>query len=163
MTAYLSLGANLGDRAGNLAAGLQRLREAGVRVERMSSLYETAPVGGPEQPAYLNLVARVTTDLGPRELLRLALAVETRLGRVRTVRWGPRTLDIDLLLYEGACAHDAELTLPHPRLTERQFVLVPLAEIAPDLPLPDGRTAAQAADPQDPSVRYYGPPPAGED
>ena len=161
-TAYLSLGANLGDRAGSLAAALEGLRAAGVRVARVSSVYETAPVGGPEQPAYLNLVARVETGLPPRELLRLGLAVEAELGRVRTVRWGPRTLDIDLLLYEDARSEDAELTLPHPRLTERQFVLVPLAEIAPEVVLPDGRTAAQAADPADPGVRYHGPAPRAE-
>jgi 2-amino-4-hydroxy-6-hydroxymethyldihydropteridine diphosphokinase len=160
MTAYLSLGANLGDRAGNLAAALARLEAAGVRVERVSSLYETAPVGGPPQPPYLNLVARVETSLPPRELLRLCLAVEAELGRVRTVHWGPRTVDIDLLLYEGATSDDLELTLPHPRMAERQFVLVPLAEIAPDLRLPDGRTAAEAADPGDPGVTYWTTPPA---
>ena len=159
MTAYLSLGANQGDRAGNLAAALARLEAAGVQVERVSSLYETAPIGGPPQPPYLNLAARVETVLPPRELLRLCLAVEAELGRVRTVHWGPRTLDLDLLLYEGATSDDPELTLPHPRLTERQFVLVPLAEIAPDLPLPDGRTAAESADPTNPGVKHHGPPP----
>jgi 2-amino-4-hydroxy-6-hydroxymethyldihydropteridine diphosphokinase len=101
----------------------------------------------------------VETSLAPRELLRLCLAVEAELGRERTERWGPRVIDIDLLLYEDAIADDPELTLPHPRLTERQFVLVPLAEIAPELGLPDGRTAAETADPTDPGVRYYGPRP----
>jgi 2-amino-4-hydroxy-6-hydroxymethyldihydropteridine diphosphokinase len=158
VTAYLSLGANLGDRAGHLVAALERLRAAGVPVAQVSSLYETAPVGGPPQPPYLNLVARVETSLPPRELLRLCLGVEAELGRVRTVHWGPRTVDIDLLLYEGAVSDDAELTLPHPRLTERQFVLVPLAEIAPDLRLPDGSTAGEAAEPGDPGVTRWGPP-----
>ena len=157
-TAYLSLGTNLGDRAAHLAAGLERLA-AVVRVVRVSSVYETAPVGGPPQPPYLNLVAEVETDLPPRELLRRCLAIEAELGRERTEHWGPRTLDIDLLLYEGVTSDDPELTLPHPRLTERQFVLVPLAEIAPELVLPDGRRAAEAADPEDPGIRRWGPVP----
>lgn len=158
MIAYLSLGANLGDREGNLTAGLERLAQAGVTVSRVSSLYETAPVGGPPQPPYLNLVAEVETDLPPRALLRLCLAIEAELGRERTEHWGPRTLDMDLLLYEGVTSDDPELTLPHPRLAERQFVLVPLAEIAPDLVLPDGRAAAAAADPEDPGVRPWASP-----
>ncbi len=156
-TAYLSLGANLGDREANLTSALHRLAETGVIVRRVSSLYETAPVGGPPQPPYLNLAVEVGTALSPRELLRLCLAIEAELGRVRTEHWGPRTLDIDLLLYEGVTSDGPELTLPHPRLAERQFVLAPLAEIAPDLRLPDGRTAAEAVDPGDPGVRAWGP------
>ncbi len=158
-TAYLSLGANLGDRETNLAAALARLEDAGVALSRVSSLYETDPLGGPPQPPYLNLVAEVQTELRPRELLRLCLTVEADLGRERTVRWGPRLLDIDLLLYANETSDDPELTLPHPRMMERQFVLVPLAEIAPDLRLPDGRPAAAAANQEGPGVRYWGSPP----
>lgn len=158
-TAYLSLGANLGDRAGNLGTALERLAESGVRVRRVSSLYETDPVGGPPQPAYLNLVAEVETDLAPGALLAQCQEIESGLGRVRAERWGPRTLDIDLLLYEGVTLQGPELTLPHPRLTERQFVLAPLAELAPNLRLPDGRTAGEAADVRDAGVRYWGPLP----
>lgn len=158
-TAYLSLGANLGDRAGNLLAALERLAEGGVQVRRVSSFYETDPVGGPPQPAYLNVVAEVETDLGPGPLLGLCQQIESDLGRVRAERWGPRPLDIDLLLYGDVTAQEPELTLPHPRLTERQFVLVPLAEIASNLHLPDGRTAGEAADVGDAGVRYWGPLP----
>ncbi len=157
-TVYLGFGANLGDRAGNLRDALRRLVAGGVRLRRVSSVYETAPVGGPPQPAYLNLVAEVETDLAPRALLALCQRIERDLGRVRAERWGPRTVDIDLLLYEGVTAQEPGLTLPHPRLGERQFVLVPLAEIAPELLLPEGRIAGEAADPQDPGVRYWGPP-----
>lgn len=156
--AYLSLGANLGDRAGYLRAALQRLAEGGVRLRRVSGLYETEPVGGPPQPAYLNLVAEVETDLSPQALLVRCQEIESELGRVRTERWGPRTVDLDLLLYEGVTLQEPGLTLPHPRLMERQFVLVPLAEIAPELQLPEGRRAQEAADPRDPGVRYWGPP-----
>lgn len=145
-TAYLSLGSNLGNREGNLAEAVRRLADTpGVEVRRVSSVYETAPVGGPPQGDFLNLAVEVVTTLSPRELLATCQRIEADLGRERTVRWGPRTIDLDILLYEGETSADPELTLPHPRLLERQFALVPLAEIAPDLVLPDGRTAAQAS------------------
>jgi 2-amino-4-hydroxy-6-hydroxymethyldihydropteridine diphosphokinase len=107
----------------------------------VSSFLETDPVGKLDQPRFVNAVAMLETELGPRELLERLLEVERRLGRDRATeeRWGPRTVDLDLLLYGGATIDEPGLTVPHPRLAERRFVLEPLAEIAPDLSLPDGR------------------------
>ncbi|MBE0595786.1 MAG: 2-amino-4-hydroxy-6-hydroxymethyldihydropteridine diphosphokinase [Desulfuromonadales bacterium] len=137
-TAFLGLGANLGDRLAALRgarAALNRL--PGVRVVAASGLYETVPVGGPGgQDNYLNAVLQVQTRLPPRELLRHCLRIETVFGRQRQQRWGARTLDIDLLLVADLVLQEPELTLPHPRLHLRPFVLVPLAELAPDLPHP---------------------------
>jgi 2-amino-4-hydroxy-6-hydroxymethyldihydropteridine diphosphokinase len=130
--AFLALGSNLGDRRAHLSAALEALRQAGVSVERVSSLYETRPVGGPAgQGDYLNACVQVRTQLEPLELLRLLLRIEESLGRVRRERFDPRSIDLDLLLYEDRVLADPELTLPHPRLHERLFVLIPLAEIAP--------------------------------
>ncbi len=129
--ALVALGSNLGDRAGYLLSGLAALSRAGVRVLRLSRVYETEPVGPPGQGPYLNQVAAVETELEPAELLALLLAVERAHGRVRTERYGPRTLDLDLLDYEGRILDLPGLTLPHPRLHERAFVLVPLLEVAP--------------------------------
>ena len=131
ITAYLALGSNLGDRRDHLERGLASLRER-VAVTRVSALYETAPVGGPAgQGPYLNAAAEIQTDLAPAELLSLLLDIERRLGRVRTEKDGPRTLDLDLLLYGDLVQNEPDLILPHPRLHERLFVLQPLAEIAP--------------------------------
>lgn len=144
--AFLGLGGNLGDRAALLAEALRRLDRPGVlEIAAVSSVYETKAVGLTDQPDFLNLVAKIRTSLPPHELLRTALEVEAALGRVRVLRWGPRTIDIDLLCYGDIRLADAALTLPHPRLGERGFVLVPLAEIAPQLPLPGGDAAALAA------------------
>jgi len=131
---YLALGSNLGDRERNLSAALRRL-EPLVRIEAVSSLYETDPVGPQDQPAYLNAVCRATTGLQPRALLRHLQAVEYELGRRGAAheRWGPRPIDIDLLFYGDAMIDDGELRVPHPELANRAFVLVPLAEIAPEL------------------------------
>lgn len=131
---YLSLGSNMGDRLRNLTLGLQGIAALpGTSLCAVSSLYETEPLGLKEQPMFLNLVCKVTTSLPPRELLRLLQAIEDRLGRQRTQRWGPRTLDIDIVLYDRLTYSDADLTIPHPRYAERRFVLVPLAELAPSL------------------------------
>jgi len=135
-TVYFGLGANLGDRAANLRAACRRLQESGVRIERCSSLYETEPWGVAEQPRYLNAVCRGETALPPRALLALAKDIERDLQRTPTVRYGPRTIDVDILLYDDLRLETRDLTIPHPRLSERPFVLVPLAEIAPDLRLP---------------------------
>jgi 2-amino-4-hydroxy-6-hydroxymethyldihydropteridine diphosphokinase len=107
-----------------------------------SSIYETAPVGGPDQGAYLNAVAVVETDLAPRRLLDVMLDVERRMGRVRRERWGPRTIDLDLLLHGDSAVDEPGLTVPHPRLTERRFALEPLLEAWPEATLPDGRPLA---------------------
>ncbi len=130
--ALIALGSNLGDRAGYLLSGIAALSRAGVRVEALSRIYETEPVGPPGQGRYLNQVARVETELGPGELLKLLLAVEKAHGRARAVRFGPRTLDLDLLDYEGRVLDQPGLTLPHPRMHTRAFVLVPLLEVAPE-------------------------------
>ena len=137
--AFLSLGANLGDRKATIGAALHALQEGGARMMRRSSFYETAPVGKTDQPWFLNMAVEVETALSPRDLLALCQRVEHALGRVRTERWGPRPIDIDILLYDGLTAASPELVLPRPRMTERAFVLLPLLEIAPDATLPDGR------------------------
>jgi 2-amino-4-hydroxy-6-hydroxymethyldihydropteridine diphosphokinase len=130
--AYLGLGANLGDRRANLRSAVEALRAHGDLVA-ISSLYETAPVGYLDQPAFLNAVVALETQASPEDLLEAALRIERGLGRERSFRNAPRPLDIDLLFYSDLVQDDAALTLPHPRLRERAFVLVPLAEIAPAL------------------------------
>ncbi|HYY08305.1 MAG TPA: 2-amino-4-hydroxy-6-hydroxymethyldihydropteridine diphosphokinase [Actinomycetota bacterium] len=138
-TAYLGLGSNLGDRLGNLQAAVDGLHEAdGVRVVASSRVWETAPVG-PPQPDYLNAVVRVETDLSPADLLGACRRVEEVLGRVRRERWGARTIDVDVLLFDARTVDEPDLVVPHPRLTERAFVVLPLLELDPDPILPDGR------------------------
>lgn len=135
--AYVGLGANLGDRRATMEAALRALAaHPQVRLARVSSLYETAPVGVTDQPDFLNAVAAVETTLAPRPLLDALLHLENLLGRARTLRWGPRVIDLDLLLYGAQIIALPGLDVPHPRLRERAFVLTPLAEIAPDLALP---------------------------
>ena len=143
LTAYIGLGTNLGDRWGALEIALREMHQPPIiHVERVSSVYETAPVGVTEQPDFLNAVARVATTLSPRGLLDALLHLENKMGRVRTLRWGPRVIDLDLLIYGEAQVKLPGLEIPHPRLRERGFVLAPLAEIAPELTLPpDGKSA----------------------
>jgi len=130
--AYVGLGSNLGDRAGYLLAAVSLLsRLPKTRLLRLSPVYETAPVG-PPQPPYLNLVAELDTGLDPRELLQALLEVERALGRERKERWGPRTIDLDLLLYGDLVLEEEGLQVPHPRLHERAFVLVPLLDLLPE-------------------------------
>lgn len=131
--AGLGLGTNLGDRVGRLSAALQDLTKAeGVRLIAVSSLWETPPWGVEDQPDFLNACVLIKTSLAPLELLALCQAIETAHGRERSVRWGPRTLDVDVLFYEGVESAEERLILPHPRMVERAFVLAPLAEIAPE-------------------------------
>jgi 2-amino-4-hydroxy-6-hydroxymethyldihydropteridine diphosphokinase len=140
----LGLGSNVGDRERALDRGLSLLATRGFRASRRSSTYLTEPVGGPPQDWFLNLVVAGQSDLTPEELLRACQATERDLGRVAGERWGPRTLDIDLLLYGDDVVSSARLSLPHPRLHERLFVLVPLVEIAPERRHPTlGLTARQ--------------------
>ncbi len=157
-TAYIALGSNLGERAALLRGALAALRRAAdVRVVAESAVYETAPVGGPPQPDYLNMVAVVETALGPEALLERCLAVEAEHGRVRRERWGARTLDLDLLSYGTLALQTERLTLPHPRLAERAFVLVPLAEVAPELKIGDATAGALAARCNRAGLRRIGP------
>jgi 2-amino-4-hydroxy-6-hydroxymethyldihydropteridine diphosphokinase len=132
-TVYLGLGSNLGDRAATLAAALQKLDSPELRLMRASGLYETEPMGLKEQPWFLNQVAEFRTTLFPRQLLQRTKKIENELGRKRGVRNGPRTLDIDILLYGSAIVRSEELEIPHPRFRERRFVLAPLAELNADL------------------------------
>jgi 2-amino-4-hydroxy-6-hydroxymethyldihydropteridine diphosphokinase len=138
MRAYLGLGANLGDREATIARALELLaREDGVEVVAVSSLRDTDPVGIVDQPRFLNGAAAVETDLSPGELLNRLLAVERELGRTREgPRFGPRTIDLDLLVYGDEEVDEPGLTVPHPRLAERRFALEPLAELDPDLVVP---------------------------
>jgi 2-amino-4-hydroxy-6-hydroxymethyldihydropteridine diphosphokinase len=132
-TVYLSLGANLGDRLANLRLALTRLQTL-ARLEEVSSLYETQPQGVSDQPLFLNAVCRVSTGLEPQALLRFLKNVERETGRQPGgERWGPRPIDLDILLYDDRVLDAPELTVPHPRLAERAFVLVPLCELAPEL------------------------------
>jgi len=143
--AYVGLGANLGDREATLRRALELLRERpGVDVVAVSSFRETDPVGYLDQPRFVNAAAALETELAPRDLLDALLAVERELGRTRDgPRFGPRTIDLDLLVYEDATLDEPGLVLPHPRLHERRFVLEPLAEIAPGLVV-DGLGAVEA-------------------
>ena len=137
--AYLGLGSNLGERLAILQQAVDRLaREPGIRVVASSRVWETDPVGGPPQPDYLNAVIRIDTDLTPFELLDACQRVERSLGREREVRWGPRTIDIDLLLFGDQRLDVPHLTVPHPRMTSRAFVMLPLLELDPDARMPDG-------------------------
>lgn len=132
-TVYLSLGSNLQDREKNLRNAIAALEKAGVRVEKVSSMYETEPVDYLEQPWFLNCVVQGATQLGPLALLRALREIEARLGNTKPVPKGPRLLDIDILLYSDQTMDTPELRVPHPRMHLRRFVLVPLVEIAPDL------------------------------
>lgn len=132
VTVYLALGSNVGDRETNIAEALKHLK-AKVTIEQVSSIYETEPVGYEDQPDFLNAVCRGATDLEPEALLAFVKQIEKSMGRSTAVRFGPRSIDIDILFYDEVVMQTEDLTIPHPRLNERAFVLVPLAEIVPDL------------------------------
>lgn len=137
----LGLGSNEGDRLAHLRFAVAQLEPLGS-VEAVSSLYETAPIGGPEQDPFLNAAVVLDTELSPDELLSELQAIETEAGRQRRVRWGPRTLDLDILVWEGEAVKTKDLSIPHPRAAERQFVLEPLAEVWPDADVGDFTAAA---------------------
>ena len=131
--AHIGLGSNLGDREAAMRAAIEALgKTGGIRVVQVSAFRETAPVGGPPQPAYLNAAAEIETDLRPREILEQLIEIEKDLGRIRAERCGPRVIDLDLLLCEDTVINEPDLIVPHPRMHERWFVLKPLADIAPD-------------------------------
>ena len=133
MKAFIGLGSNLGDREANLRAALEHLaRTPETAVVRASSLYDTEPVGVEEQPHFLNAVAQLETQLTPQQLLWNLMLIERRLGRVRTQRWGPRPIDLDLLFYDDRTIAEPDLTVPHPEAHRRAFVLMPLLELDPD-------------------------------
>jgi 2-amino-4-hydroxy-6-hydroxymethyldihydropteridine diphosphokinase len=137
--AYLGIGSNLGDRLANLQGAVDALNaEAGVHVVACSRVWETDPIGGPSQPDFLNVVVRLETEIDPHGLLEAAHRAESAFGRVRDVRWGPRTVDVDILLIEGLTLDDPDLIVPHPRMTRRAFVLLPLLDLDPEARLPDG-------------------------
>lgn len=132
--AYLGLGSNLGDRLAHLQRAVDALAATdGVSTVAVSRVYETEPVGGPSQDDYLNAVVSIETTLSPRDLLDVAMAVEQLADRVRAERWGPRTLDVDVLLFGDAAVAEPDLEIPHPRMRERAFVLAPLHDVAPEL------------------------------
>jgi 2-amino-4-hydroxy-6-hydroxymethyldihydropteridine diphosphokinase len=138
---YIGLGGNLGDPFATLRDALGRIaRLPGIELDAVSSAYETAPVGLADQPPFVNAAARLLSDLPLRDVLDGLLGVERELGRVRTVRHGPRTCDLDILLAGGEVADEPGLCVPHPRLAERRFALEPLVELDPALSLPDGRS-----------------------
>lgn len=132
--AFLSLGSNLGDRERLLADAVDTL---GTSAQAVSALYETDPIGGPSQGRFLNLIVELRTDLEPHDLLAVCHRLETGANRVRQQRWGPRTLDVDIIHIDGVTVDDPDLQIPHPRMSERRFVLAPLAELAPELVDPD--------------------------
>ncbi len=162
-TIYISLGSNLGDRAAQIARAVKALAAAGVRIARKSSLYSTEPVDVRTQSWFLNCVLEAETDLMPRQLLHVLQEVERSLGRKKLVRRGPRAIDIDLLLYGTSVVRAPELEVPHPRMAERRFVLVPLVELAPMLRHPTLRktVAELLAETRDrSSVRRWRPQPS---
>lgn len=135
--AYIGIGSNLGDRGENVETAICRMRlEKELKVLRISSIYESDPLGVTDQPQFLNGVVEVETSLPPRDLLRRLLVLETHLGRKRSIQGGPRIMDLDLLLYDKVVMREGDLTLPHPEMHRRKFVLLPLLELVPEITHP---------------------------
>ncbi len=158
--AFLSAGSNLGDRKANLERAFAALRDAGARPRRISSWFETEPMGFREQPWFLNVALEVETSLTPHGLLETCLAIEEAGGRVRTFQNAPRTLDLDILLYGDLVINCPQLVIPHPRLPERRFVLEPLAQLAPDVLHPVLKKTVRSlleSCPDTSAVRIYSP------
>lgn len=140
--AYLSIGSNMGDRLETFHKALQLLdSQDKITIENMSSIYETDPVGYTNQACFLNAVIKISTILKPEELLQICLFIENELGRKREIRWGPRTLDLDILLYNQENIETESLIVPHPRMLERAFVIIPLMELDPSIKLPNVNAA----------------------
>lgn len=161
--AHIGLGANMGDRLQFLQRAVQRLGETiGIEVIDVSSVYETEPVGPTDQPWFLNAVAAVDTSLSPVTLLDQTQAIERTLGRETTYRWGPRTIDLDILLYDDKQVTTATLVIPHAELCRRAFVMIPLLELEPGLVLPDGAVVSTCLNALTPPqlVRLFAPPAA---
>ena len=157
MVCYLGLGANIGRPVCQLAAAISALATTPkMSLQRISAVYSTKPVGPVEQPDFFNMVVAISTEISPIELLQITSDIEEKLGRVRELENGPRTIDIDILLCSGMSWDDAELTVPHPRMQQRQFVLAPLSEMAPELILPNGRPLLELLDEDCPDVEKLG-------
>jgi 2-amino-4-hydroxy-6-hydroxymethyldihydropteridine diphosphokinase len=129
---YIALGSNLGDREKNCLRAIELLKEKGIEILKASKMHETEPWGVKEQPRFINMAAEIKTDMAPHELLKLLKDIEKKMGRAETIRWGPRVIDIDILLWGDLILKTPELTIPHPLMHGRKFVLEPLSEIAPD-------------------------------
>lgn len=129
---YISVGSNLGDREANCRIALKKLNSEGIIIKKASSMHETEPWGFKDQPKFINMVIEVETELRPEELLMTLKGIEKKMGRKETIKWGPRIIDLDILFYNDKIINQDELKIPHPYLHERDFVLVPLSEIAPD-------------------------------
>lgn len=157
--AYIGIGSNVGDRAGFCRRAVAALGDAeGISVDACSSLYETSPVGGPPQRSFVNMVARIRTSLDARALLDACKGIERRLGREpTTMRWGPRVIDLDVLTYDDEKLSEPDLEIPHPRMTARRFVLVPLLELDPDVTDPWGDRYADALDESEGDVALLEP------
>ncbi|MDQ3940076.1 MAG: 2-amino-4-hydroxy-6-hydroxymethyldihydropteridine diphosphokinase [Actinomycetota bacterium] len=158
-TAFIGVGSNVGDRERFCREAIAALGEAdAIRVDKVSSLYETAPIGGPPQRSFINLVVRVETELDPRALLVACQQIEQQMGREPSdIKWGPRVVDLDLLTFGEEKVSEPDLEIPHPRMKERCFVLVPLLEIEPDAADPWGSRYADALDEAEGDVELLGP------
>lgn len=136
VTVYIGIGSNLGNREENCLNSIRLIEERDIRVLKRSSLYETEPWGVEDQPMFINMAIEAETELSPLELLRVLKSIEKSMGRVQTERWGPRIIDLDILFYNNLILETPELTIPHPYIKERPFVLIPLSEIAPEFEHP---------------------------
>jgi 2-amino-4-hydroxy-6-hydroxymethyldihydropteridine diphosphokinase len=147
-TAFIGIGSNVGDREAFVRRGIEEIGGTeGITVEKISSLYATAPIGGPPQRSFINLVVKIDTDLSPRGLLEALQGIEQRIGREPSdIRWGPRVVDLDILTFGEEKVSEPDLEIPHPRMKERRFVLIPLLEIEPDAADPWGSRYADALD-----------------
>lgn len=155
MRAFVGLGSNLGDRFSHMKSAVAMMKSRELEVISVSSVYETDPVG-PPQPDFLNAACEIETGLSARDLLSCLKEIEQSLGRTKGDRWGPREIDLDLLLYGDQTIAEDDLTVPHPELTHRAFMMVPLLELDPDLELPSGEPLSTYCEKEHPAVRFFG-------